>query len=165
MRIFRWSLINNTSHLGLPLITINSKTSKNSQFHCLHHLVLLCKKNLYKFWTKFGRDAMLSIQYSTANTKHHAWTRRYSYIAQQERKYICKKQVYKMEEWWKDRHTTPMKVNLNLNCTWTSVAADLVLNSDSCVAERIKRTEREESRILQRHKNPTYTNAAEQILE
>jgi len=42
--------------------------------------------------------------------------------------------------------------NLNLNCTWTSVAADLVLNSDSCVAERIQRTEREELRILQRRK-------------
>jgi len=55
--------------------------------------------------------------------------------------------------------------NLNLNCTWTSVVADLVLNSVSCVAERIQRTEREEPRILQHHKNPTYTNAAEQILE
>ena len=123
MRIFRWSLINNTSHLGLPLITINSKTSKNSQFHCLHHLVLLCKIFLYKFWTKFGHDAMLSIQYSTANTKHHAWTRRYSHTAQQERKYICKKQVYKMEEWWKDRHTTPrsnlkseLELHLDLGC-------------------------------------------------
>ena len=47
----------------------------------------------------------------------------------------------------------------------TSVAVDLVLNSNNYVAEGIQRTEREESRILQCHKNPTYTNAGEQILK
>ena len=68
-----------------------------------------------------------------------------------------------MEERGKDRHTIPgsnlkseLERQLDLGCC-RPVAG--------CVAERNQGTEREESRILQCHKNPTYTNAGEQILK